>query len=107
MKRWLPLVAVVLVVAGFAVSAPPGTMVTANAKPELEIFADDVKCAHGAAIGEIDNNALFYMTSRGVPPAQARALLTRAFLSDALEGLDEATTEALDAEITSLLETAA
>ena len=80
---------------------------TANAKPELEIFADDVKCAHGAAIGEIDNNALFYMTSRGVPPAQARALLTRAFLSDALEGLDEATTEALDAEITSLLETAA
>jgi len=80
---------------------------TANAKPELEIFADDVKCAHGAAIGEIDNNALFYMTSRGVPPAQARALLTRAFLSDALEGLDEATTEALDAEITALLETAA
>ena len=80
---------------------------TANAKPELEIFADDVKCAHGAAIGEIDNNALFYMTSRGVPPTQARALLTRAFLSDALEGLDEATTEALDAEITALLETAA
>jgi Fe-S cluster assembly protein SufD len=80
---------------------------TANAKPELEIFADDVKCAHGAAIGEIDNNALFYMTSRGVPPAQARALLTRAFLSDAIEGLDDATTEALDAEITALLETAA
>lgn len=79
---------------------------TANAKPELEIFADDVKCAHGATVGEIDKNALFYLTSRGVPPAQARALLTRAFLSDALEGLDAATTEALDAEITALLETA-
>ena len=76
---------------------------TANAKPELEIFADDVKCAHGATVGEIDLNALFYLTSRGVPPAQARALLTRAFLSDALDGLDEATTAALDAEITALL----
>jgi Fe-S cluster assembly protein SufD len=76
---------------------------TANAKPELEIFADDVKCAHGATVGEIDAQALFYLTSRGVPPVQARALLTRAFLSDALEGLDEATTDALDAEITALL----
>lgn len=76
---------------------------TANAKPELEIFADDVKCAHGATVGEIDAQALFYLTSRGVPPVQARALLTRAFLSDALDGLDEATTEALDAEITALL----
>lgn len=80
---------------------------TANAKPELEIFADDVKCAHGAAIGEIDSNALFYLTSRGVPPAQARALLTRAFLSDALEGLDEATAEGLETRITALLEAAA
>jgi Fe-S cluster assembly protein SufD len=80
---------------------------TANAKPELEIFADDVKCAHGAAIGEIDGQALFYLTSRGIPPDQARALLTRAFLSDALEGLDIAATEALDAEITALLERAA
>ncbi|WP_353197999.1 SufD family Fe-S cluster assembly protein [Sandarakinorhabdus sp.] len=77
---------------------------TANAKPELEIFADDVKCAHGATVGEIDAGALFYLTSRGVPPVQARALLTRAFLSDALDGLDEATTEALDAEITAILE---
>ncbi len=80
---------------------------TANAKPELEIFADDVKCAHGAAIGELDRNALFYLTSRGVPPAQARALLTRAFLSDALEGLDEAAVETLDAAITARLEAAA
>lgn len=80
---------------------------TANAKPELEIFADDVKCAHGAAIGEIDSQALFYLTSRGIPPAQARSLLTRAFLSDALEGLDEATTEMLDAAITARLEATA
>lgn len=80
---------------------------TANAKPELEIFADDVKCAHGAAIGEIDKQALFYLNSRGVPPAQARALLTRAFLSDALAGLDEVTTVALDTEITALLGQAA
>lgn len=80
---------------------------TANAKPELEIFADDVKCAHGAAIGEIDKTALFYLESRGIGPDAARALLTRAFLSDALEGLDEATTETLDAEISAILERAA
>lgn len=80
---------------------------TANAKPELEIFADDVKCAHGAAIGEIDPQALFYLTSRGIPPAGARALLTRAFLSDALEGLDDTATETLNADITALLEQAA
>ncbi|MEI6484794.1 MAG: SufD family Fe-S cluster assembly protein [Sphingomonadales bacterium] len=80
---------------------------TANAKPELEIFADDVKCAHGAAIGEIDKTALFYLNSRGIAPDQARALLTRAFLSDALDGLDEATTEALDAEISAILARAA
>lgn len=79
---------------------------TANAKPELEIFADDVKCAHGAAIGEIDKTALFYLESRGIGPDQARALLTRAFLSDALDGLDDATTETLDAEISAILERA-
>jgi Fe-S cluster assembly protein SufD len=63
---------------------------TANLKPELEIFADDVKCAHGATVGELDARALFYLESRGVPPAEARALLTRAFVADALEriGMD-------------------
>ena len=62
-----------------------------NLKPELEIFADDVKCAHGATVGELDARALFYLESRGVPPAEARALLTRAFVADALEriGQDE------------------
>jgi len=56
---------------------------TANAKPELEIFADDVKCAHGATVGELDAQALFYLASRGVGPAEAKALLTEAFIGDA------------------------
>lgn len=74
---------------------------TANAKPELEIFADDVKCAHGAAIGEIDAQALFYLASRGVPPHLARALLTRAFLADALAGTAEA--EALETRLDQII----
>jgi Fe-S cluster assembly protein SufD len=62
---------------------------TANLKPELEIFADDVKCAHGATVGELDRNALFYLASRGVPPREAQALLTRAFVADALSRIGE------------------
>jgi len=62
---------------------------TINAKPELEIFADDVKCAHGATVGELDRDALFYMASRGVPEADARALLTRAFVADAIDRAGE------------------
>jgi Fe-S cluster assembly protein SufD len=62
---------------------------TINAKPELEIFADDVKCAHGATVGELDRDALFYMASRGVPEAEAKALLTRAFVADALDRIGE------------------
>ena len=53
---------------------------TANAKPELEIFADDVKCAHGASVGELDEAQLFYLGSRGLPPADARALLLEGFV---------------------------
>jgi Fe-S cluster assembly protein SufD len=80
---------------------------TANAKPELEIFADDVKCAHGATVGELDKTALFYLQSRGVPPAQAQALLMRAFLSDALESIaDQAARETAEAWVTALLEAA-
>ena len=60
-----------------------------NAKPELEIFADDVKCAHGATVGELDRNALFYLESRGVSPDEAKALLTRAFVADALDRIGE------------------
>lgn len=56
-----------------------------NAKPELEIYADDVLCAHGSTIGELDQNALFYLRSRGVPEASARALLITAFLDEVIE----------------------
>lgn len=62
---------------------------TINAKPELEIFADDVKCAHGATVGELDRDALFYLASRGVPEAEAKALLTRAFVADAIDRAGE------------------
>ena len=62
---------------------------TINAKPELEIFADDVKCAHGATVGELDRSALFYLESRGISPDEAKALLTRAFVADALERIGE------------------
>lgn len=56
---------------------------TANAKPELEIHADDVKCAHGCAVGELDANALFYMAQRGLPPELAKRLMLQAFLAEA------------------------
>jgi Fe-S cluster assembly protein SufD len=76
---------------------------TANLKPELEIFADDVKCAHGASVGALDANALFYLQSRGLDPAAAQALLTRSFLAAAFADLDDATAERLtDAAIAAL-----
>ena len=56
----------------------------ANLKPELEILADDVRCSHGAAIGDLDIDSLFYLRSRGVPEHEARNLLIRAFLEDAI-----------------------
>ena len=63
---------------------------TANAKPELEIFADDVKCAHGATVGELDRQALFYLASRGIAPAAAKAMLLRAFVGSVFEGIADA-----------------
>lgn len=62
---------------------------SANAKPELEIFADDVKAAHGAAIGALDDRAAFYMASRGIPPEVARKLLVRAFVADAFDSVED------------------
>jgi Fe-S cluster assembly protein SufD len=56
----------------------------ADLKPELEIFADDVKCAHGAAVGDLDADSLFYLRARGIPEAEARGLLLHAFLEDAV-----------------------
>lgn len=61
---------------------------TANAKPELEIYADDVKCAHGAAVGELDANGLFYLQSRGLPPAEAKKLMLQAFVAGAFDGAE-------------------
>ena len=80
---------------------------TVNLKPELEIFADDVKCAHGATVGELDARALFYMQSRGIPRARAEALLTRAFVADALERIgDETVRAAFEADADAWLEAA-
>jgi Fe-S cluster assembly protein SufD len=56
----------------------------ADLKPELEIFADDVKCAHGAAVGDLDAESLFYLRARGISEAEARGLLLQAFLEDAV-----------------------
>jgi Fe-S cluster assembly protein SufD len=69
---------------------------TANAKPELEIFADDVKCAHGCAIGELDQMGLFYLQARGIAPADAKKLMLQAFIASVFEGAagEEMLTEA-------------
>jgi Fe-S cluster assembly protein SufD len=71
------------------------------AKPELEIYADDVACSHGSTSGAIDDAALFYLRARGVPHGIATDLLTLAFLAEAV---DEVEDEALREEIVSLLE---
>jgi Fe-S cluster assembly protein SufD len=63
---------------------------TANCKPELEIFADDVKCAHGASVGELDAMQLFYAESRGLDPASARALLLEGFVMGLWESAKDA-----------------
>ena len=51
-----------------------------NAKPELEIYAEDVKCSHGTTVGQLDDDAEFYLRSRGLDPEQARRLMTQAFV---------------------------
>ncbi len=60
----------------------------ANAKPELEILADDVKCSHGATVGQLDDKAIFYLTSRGIDPETARQMLVAAFTAEALEKIE-------------------
>lgn len=67
----------------------------ADARPELEIYADDVKCAHGATVGQIDDDALFYLQSRGLDLAHARQLLTYAFAAEVLERIAHAPLRAL------------
>ena len=58
-----------------------------NTKPQLEIFADDVKCSHGCTIGQLDEDAMFYLQSRGIPEKEARALLMYAFANNVLESV--------------------
>jgi len=66
-----------------------------NCKPQLEIYADDVKCSHGATVGELDADQLFYLRSRGVPEAEARAILVRSFLSEAMDPIQHEGARAL------------
>lgn len=60
---------------------------TINAKPQLEIFADDVKCSHGCTVGQLDETALFYMQQRGIPKKEAKALLMYAFSNAVIESI--------------------
>jgi len=74
-------------------------------KPELEIFADDVICAHGATCGELDENSLFYLMSRGIPRKEAKAMLIRAFLAEMFEPMEvEAVVATLEARVDSWLD---
>ena len=76
----------------------PGAEV--NTKPQLEIYADDVKCSHGSTVGQLDDDALFYLQSRGVDAEAGRGLLTRAFAREILDALpDEGLAQALDPEL--------
>lgn len=71
-----------------------------DSKPQLEIYADDVKCSHGATVGELDPDQLFYLRSRGVPEAEARSMLVRAFLDEALDPIThDAAREAMEGMI--------
>lgn len=77
-----------------------------SAKPELEIFADDVQCGHGATVIDIDHTQLFYLMARGVPENKARAMLVNAFVAEIVEELeDETLVEALEGVISDWLET--
>ena len=82
--------------------SPTATMQT---QPQLEIYADDVKCSHGASTGQIDESALFYMQQRGIDPGEARRLLLAAFFHDVVSTLGEpAIEERLQRKIAMLLE---
>ncbi len=71
-----------------------------SAKPELEIFADDVACGHGATVAEINEQHLFYLMARGIPETEARGLLVKAFLAEIIEELeDEAMVDALETRL--------
>ncbi|MGL5737110.1 MAG: SufB/SufD family protein, partial [Beijerinckiaceae bacterium] len=78
---------------------------TMNNKPELEIFADDVQCAHGATCGALDDELLFYLMARGIPRREAEALMVESFAGAALEAIaHEGLREALMARVTHWLQ---
>jgi Fe-S cluster assembly protein SufD len=82
-----------------------GERAEADLKPELEILADDVQCVHGAAVGDLDVESLFYLRSRGIPEAQARRLLLQAFLEEAVSDIaHDANREAAHVALQSALE---
>jgi len=62
-----------------------------DTKPQLEIFADDVKCTHGATVGQLREDALFYLRARGIPKKEAEALLVYAFAAEVFEKISEPT----------------
>lgn len=71
-------------------------------RPQLKIWADDVKCSHGATVGQLDEEALFYLRSRGISEVEARAILTNAYVSDVLEHIED---ESLKAYVSQILST--
>ncbi|HKR19661.1 MAG TPA: Fe-S cluster assembly protein SufD [Stellaceae bacterium] len=68
-----------------------GARAAIDTKPELEILADDVKCSHGATVGDLDETALFYLESRGIPAAEARRMLVEAFAAEVIERIEDDT----------------
>ncbi len=77
----------------------------ADSKPELNIYADDVKCSHGATVGDLDQDAIFYLQSRGIDAMTARNLMVRGFAAEMIDELpDDAIRAHLDAAITGWLD---
>ena len=66
-----------------------GRRAVIDTKPELEIYADDVKCSHGATVGDLDEASLFYLRARGIPPEEARRMLIEGFLCEAVEEIED------------------
>ena len=76
-----------------------------DAKPELEIYADDVKCSHGSTTGALDEDAMFYLRARGVPEKSAQTLLVAAFVDEAIEEIaDEGLQDVMRAEVARWME---
>ena len=79
-----------------------------DCKPQLEIYADDVKCSHGATVGALDAEQLFYLRARGIPEEAARSMLVQAFLAEAIEAVADPTSRAaLEAAVSGWWEPAA